>query len=191
MPKRKDPAKLTAIHHATTRLVVKTGFSGMKMAQVAAEAGLATGTLYIYYKNKEVLINEVFLVTRQEIADVMQDESLKEETFYETFEATWRAYFEYCYRQPDKMLFVEQFRYSGMISEKNLIASDGYFEPYNEFLRLGQKQGFLRRMDLETLKAQVRGACHEIVRQLLKKEEEPAEHLLDLCFDMAWSSVRK
>ena len=191
MPRRRDPAKLEALHHATPRLVVKTGFAGLKMAEVAKEAGLATGTTYIYYKNKEALINAVYLTTRQEIADLLKNPALEGETFYETFEAIWLAYFEFCYQQPDKMLFVEQFRYSGMITEKNLEAADAYFLEYDEFLKRGQKQGFLRRMDLGTMKAQIRGACHEIVKQLHQERVEPNEHLLDLCFDMAWSSVRK
>lgn len=191
MPRSKDPAKLDMIHQATTRLVVKTGFTGLKMAEVAAEAGLATGTVYIYYKNKSVLINEVFIRTRKEVADVLQDPGLQRETFYETFEATWLAYFHFCYGQPDKMLFVEQFRYSGMIRDKNLEESEGYFESYDKFLKMGQKQGFLRRMDLGIMKAQIRGACHEIVKRLHKDQIQPSEMLLDLCFDMAWSSVRK
>ncbi len=191
MPKQKDPAKIEMIHQATTRLVVRTGFTGLKMAEVAAEAGLATGTVYIYYKNKEVLVNEVYVKTRKEIAELLQNPDLQRETFYETFEAIWTTYFHFCHQQPDKMQFVEQFRYSGMISDKNLEASDGFFEGYDQFLRMGQKQGFLRRMDLGTMKAQIRGACHEIVKQLHKGHSQLTDSLLDLCFDMAWSSVRK
>ncbi len=191
MPKRKDPAKLKSIHEATTRLVVNTGFTGLKMAQVAAEAGLATGTVYIYYKNKEALINEVYLITQKEIANLLQDPELQGETFYETFEATWMAYFQFCYHQMDKMLFVKQFRYSGMIRPSNLEMSDAYFEAYDEFLKKGQKQGFLRRMNLGIMKAQIRGACYEIVKQLRLEDITPDERLLEECFDMAWNSVRK
>jgi AcrR family transcriptional regulator len=42
MPKIKDENKTSLIHHATLRLLTKTGFGGLKMADVAKEAGLAT-----------------------------------------------------------------------------------------------------------------------------------------------------
>ncbi len=191
MPKRRDPEKLEMIQRATTKLVVKTGFTGLKMAEVASEAGLATGTVYIYYKSKEVLVNEVFMKTRKEIADLLQNPNLQRDTFYETFEAIWLTYFHFCHQQQDKIQFIEQFRYSGMIWANNLQVSDGYFEKYDQFLLKGQKQGFLRRMELGTMKAQLRGACHEIVKQLRKDRVRLSDSLLDLCFDMAWNSVRK
>ena len=52
MPKLKDDQKLKDIQTAAMKLVNKTGFIGLKMAEVASEAKLATGTLYIYYKSK-------------------------------------------------------------------------------------------------------------------------------------------
>ncbi|MBK7429323.1 MAG: helix-turn-helix transcriptional regulator [Saprospiraceae bacterium] len=39
---------------------MKSGYTDLRMADVAKEAGMATGTLYIYFKNKEELINTLF-----------------------------------------------------------------------------------------------------------------------------------
>lgn len=191
MARPRDPRKLLAIHQAATQLLVKTGFTGLKMAQVAAEAQLATGTLYIYYKNKEALINGVFLATQEEIRACLEEPTLEQETFYETFEARWKAYFQFCFAQPDKMLFVEQFQYSGLVSEKTISKAESLFTGYDEFLIKGQKQGFLRRMDLGIIKAQLRGATHEIVKKMQQTVTECSEDALDLCFDLAWNSVRK
>ena len=52
MPKIKDENKIASIQMAAMKLVIKTGFVGLKMADVAAGAGIATGTLYIYYSSK-------------------------------------------------------------------------------------------------------------------------------------------
>ena len=49
MPKLKDEQKLAAIQTAALRLVIRTGFSGLKIAEVAREAGIGTGTMYVYY----------------------------------------------------------------------------------------------------------------------------------------------
>ena len=54
--KLKDDDKLRAIARATFALVEQTGLSGLTMAAIAREAGLATGTLYVYFRSKEELL---------------------------------------------------------------------------------------------------------------------------------------
>ena len=45
MSRPKDETKIEAIFEATLKLVQKSGFNGLKMADVAKAAGMATGTL--------------------------------------------------------------------------------------------------------------------------------------------------
>src|ERR1700676_4574377 len=58
--KPKDDDKLQAIAAAAFALVEETGLSGLTIANVARTAGIATGTLYVYYSSKEDLINDLF-----------------------------------------------------------------------------------------------------------------------------------
>src|ERR1700688_2497515 len=58
--KPKNDEKLGAIADATFALVEKTGLSGLTMADIALAAGIATGTLYVYYPSKEALINDLY-----------------------------------------------------------------------------------------------------------------------------------
>ena len=58
--KPKDDKKLRAITRATFALVEQTGLSGLTMAAIAREAGLATGTLYVYFKSKEDLLTGLY-----------------------------------------------------------------------------------------------------------------------------------
>ena len=51
--REKDPNKLAAIYKATLKTVLREGFSGLKMGSVAKEAGIATGTMYVYFESKE------------------------------------------------------------------------------------------------------------------------------------------
>jgi AcrR family transcriptional regulator len=49
MSRPRDENKIEVIYEATLKLVLETGFNGLKMADVAKAANLATGTLYIYF----------------------------------------------------------------------------------------------------------------------------------------------
>ena len=55
MPRIKDENKIQAIYQATLALVLKSGYAELNMAAVAKEAGIATGSIYTYFKNKEAL----------------------------------------------------------------------------------------------------------------------------------------
>lgn len=52
-----------AILSAAERVFARSGFEGTRMAEVAAEAGLATGTLYNYFANRDELLSS--LVSRR------------------------------------------------------------------------------------------------------------------------------
>ncbi|MDD2804505.1 MAG: TetR/AcrR family transcriptional regulator [Elusimicrobiales bacterium] len=49
-----------AILQAATRVLSSRGFEGLTMDEVAKEAGVAKGTLFLYYRHKEDLVLAVF-----------------------------------------------------------------------------------------------------------------------------------
>lgn len=61
----------TRIEQAALSLVAKSGFKALQMSDVAKGAGIATGTLYRYFANKEALACSVFeTATQKEVAQV-------------------------------------------------------------------------------------------------------------------------
>ena len=57
--KLRDENKVNIIFEASLNLIFDDGIAGLTMAKIAKKAGIATGTLYIYFKNKEVLLQEL------------------------------------------------------------------------------------------------------------------------------------
>jgi len=59
------------IVQAAARVLSRSGFAGLSMASVAAEAGVATGTVYKHYDGKAALVTAVFrTVVAREVAAV-------------------------------------------------------------------------------------------------------------------------
>lgn len=60
-------AQAQAIVHAAMKVLSEQGFAGLSMAAVAAEAGVATGTVYKSFSGKAELVTAVFrdVVTRE------------------------------------------------------------------------------------------------------------------------------
>ncbi len=51
-----DPALQGKILEAARTVLAEHGYTGTRMADVAAQAGIATGTIYLYFKSKDALV---------------------------------------------------------------------------------------------------------------------------------------
>ena len=58
---RKKEDRPQEILDAALELFVKQGFAATKVSQIARKAGVTPGTLYVYYKNKEAILQEVVM----------------------------------------------------------------------------------------------------------------------------------
>ena len=59
MARTLDLAKRTAILDAAKSIFIKDGYNTAKMSDIAQEAGVAQGTLYLYYDSKESLASAI------------------------------------------------------------------------------------------------------------------------------------
>ena len=57
---RSVPDKRAAILAAATHVFAKKGFFNSKISDIASAAGVADGTVYLYFKNKEDILHSVF-----------------------------------------------------------------------------------------------------------------------------------
>ncbi len=60
---RKDAAKYQAILDAAIKVMAQTGYHGAQVARIAREAGVADGTVYLYFKNKEDILISILRET--------------------------------------------------------------------------------------------------------------------------------
>lgn len=54
------PDKREAILRAATHVFARNGYAGSKVADIARHAGVADGTVYLYFKNKEDVLHSIF-----------------------------------------------------------------------------------------------------------------------------------
>jgi len=62
-----DPEKRKRLLHAAVQTFGRRGFHEAKVADIAAEAGVAEGTVYLYFRSKEDLLGCVFDETMDEV----------------------------------------------------------------------------------------------------------------------------
>lgn len=70
--RHKDSEKYSRIIAAATKVFAQKGFYKAKVSDIAQEAGIADGTIYIYFKHKDDILISLFEEKMQEVLDNME-----------------------------------------------------------------------------------------------------------------------
>ena len=69
--RRKDDEKEQRIRRSVITLMLKEGFNGTSIAKIAKMAGVSPATVYIYYENKEDMLQDIYLQYSDEVFDYL------------------------------------------------------------------------------------------------------------------------
>ena len=72
--RHKNYEKYKKIIDAATKVFAKKGFYNAKVSEIAQEAGIADGTIYIYFKHKDDILISLFEEKMQEVLDNMKQQ---------------------------------------------------------------------------------------------------------------------
>lgn len=78
MPRKKQEEKYSKILDAATRVFAREGFHNAKIEDVAKEAGVAHGTVYLYFGGKDDLLISIFRENLEELVEYVGSEVDKE-----------------------------------------------------------------------------------------------------------------
>jgi AcrR family transcriptional regulator len=191
MARTKDNLKIDAIYEATLKLVLKTGFTGLKMEAVAKLAKLATGTVYIYFKNKEVLINQLYLHLKKAKTDKLLEVYDPKDPFEISFKKLWFHYLEISLAEPERMIFIELFTHTSYLTPKTKKQGDQLLEPLISFIKQGTKEGIIRNHPPEIILSQLLGPVYEMVKLENEGTVKLTKGMKLGLFEMAWSGIIK
>ncbi|MGD8173728.1 TetR/AcrR family transcriptional regulator [Vibrio sp. TRT 21S02] len=74
---------------AAEKLIAEQGFQGLSMQKLAAEAGVAAGTIYRYFSDKEHLLDEVRLHVARRVATAVQSGVTEDMPLKERYRTMW------------------------------------------------------------------------------------------------------
>jgi AcrR family transcriptional regulator len=170
------------IFSAALKVALRTGYAGLTMADVAKQAGIATGTVYIYFKNKSALINQLYLHPKQAKTRAMMTAYQADADFLTNFESLWRSYMELSLEDPERMMFLEQYVRSPYLTPAVRKKSEQLLAPLAELLAAGQAAGQVRKTAPDILISALMGSANEIVKYHLDRKERPSRKTLDECY---------
>ena len=109
--------KRKKIIEVAIKLFVERGFHGTPTSLIAKESGIATGTLFNYFKTKDILINEIFIEIKLEQKEIILKDLEAAKTSKMKLKKIWNNLIVWEIENPEKRKFVNYFSNSNFISD--------------------------------------------------------------------------
>jgi AcrR family transcriptional regulator len=188
--KPKDEGKIEEIFAATLQLVKDYGLSGITMNMIAKKAGFATGTVYIYFENKEELILKLFEKCMFNYSNEYFAGFDPEAPFKVAFHTIWMNMVRYSVSRFDELIFIEQCFHSPFIPEDTRKASKERFKPWRELIDRGKREKLIKPIDSLWLMIYVRGIIREMVKHAEYNNLKMTPELKEIMFSMCWDGIK-
>ncbi len=183
--------KYHRILNAAVRVFAENGFHQATISQIAREAGVADGTIYLYFKNKKDILSHFFNHTTREVFDRFRDAVDREDGAENKLRSLIRTHLAEFQKYRDMaVVFQREALLARQVSEEDIKAiTRMYLEILDEIIRDGQREKTIRKQIPRGLaKRFILGAINEVINTWVVSGEgrdlvKMADPLVDLCLD--------
>lgn len=108
----RDEKKERTIRKRALEMIVKRGFDGFSMQKLAKAASVSPATLYIYFKDRDDLVFQLYRETMERLSEETLKDFDPAMSFEQGLRVQWRNRARFCLDRPLEAHFLEQIRYS-------------------------------------------------------------------------------
>lgn len=183
--------KRDLIMNAALKLFVENGFHGTATGKIAQEAGVATGTLFQYFKTKDELVIALYLKFKEEMFLLISNHSDIKNDIKESIKSNILSSLYWALDNQTKFHFIQQFQTSPYIGKVEQEILNRQLEPHLALIQKGIQMGALKPMPTDLIYSlisnQVFGVYQYITSKPLSKSKK--QEIIETTFEMLWDMV--
>jgi AcrR family transcriptional regulator len=180
--------KQEAILNTALRLFVERGFFGTPTSLISKEAGVATGTLFFYFKTKEELIDTLYLRVKAEAAQAFCKDLDEETDAKAKLNRLGRNAIAWGLECPEKMKFMELFAHSPFVSTTAQEEGMSRFIFLLDLIDQGIREGLIRDYDKKLLIFMMSSSFSGLIaRVAMAGSAAEREQIIDQGMEFIWS----
>lgn len=181
--------KSEAILAATCEIIAERGLHNTPMSAIARKAGMAAGTLYLYFDNKDILINEVYLyLSRKSYAYVTQ-RIKPDEPFKEWMRGMWNATMQWQLQYPSAFNVIQQCETSGILRPETIQLREELESPYYRKFEKAIEESVIKDLPRQVVYALFMGPITILTHLQAKGEIEITDEILDQTYTQLESAL--
>ena len=176
--------KKTIILNAALDLIDAQGIHNAPMAKIAKDANVAAGTLYLYFENKQVLVDELYTSIKSDMSKSILELVNKAETFEEKLYMCWRGFLDYFMENPKKTRFLDIYSCSSYISTQLVDSNYKLFDVYINMIKEAIEKKIIKDLPVVTILSYVIGPIKELQDQHETLGVEIDEEIIKSMYDI-------
>jgi len=184
---KKVSDKRTALLQAALELFAENGLSGSTTADIAKRAGVASGTLFLYFRNKDELIAAVYEDVRQRLASAARTAS-GETALRERFILMLGGYLQFFLENPNMIIFCERYHFSKYRDTRS--DEQDPFHDLTMLLRRAREEGVVKNLPDFILASIALAPLVSIARERLVRDVRIDTDLADRIAWACWDALR-
>jgi AcrR family transcriptional regulator len=164
------------ILQATLTLIPQHGLNGLRISQIAHQADCSPGIIYHYFESKDEIILSLGEIVTAEFGRALNVDHLVTLTPFERLKQGWLNTFHYFVSNPEKTLFLEQYKNSPYQSDESFGAD---FEKLIVTLNEDIANGRLKNFPIMIMYEMTLTVAISLAKQVVKGHLVVDEELLD------------
>jgi len=167
--------KYHQILEAAVKVFARQGFRQSTVAQIAKEAGVADGTIYLYFKNKDDILVQFFSFRAKQVFESFREEVDRAQTSLDKLRNLVRRHLAEFQRDRDGAVVyqVETHQNSRLAEAQIREMSQMYRNLISEIVEQGQQEGTIRKdLYVGLVKRFIIGAVDEVINTWLHSDGE-------------------
>jgi len=190
----KNSNKRDDILQAALELIAEHGFHEAPMSLIAEKANVGSGTIYIYFKSKDDLIQEIHLMLEKKILSVVEEYYPSGKDIKERLIHIGRTVITYLLNNPVHFRFIEQYfnsPYGESLQRERIFGENEQFDIFRNLIEQGIKEKVLKDLPVFMHFALGFGPTVIMVRDHVLNLIELDDVLINQALEAYWDAVKK
>ncbi|HEY7866139.1 MAG TPA: TetR/AcrR family transcriptional regulator [Psychromonas sp.] len=174
-------------------LLAERGFYGLSMKALANSAGVAAGTIYRYFENKEDMINQLHQHVKQELAVVTFKGLDQELSQKEKYALCWRNTYQSVLTNPNRLIAVSMLFLRPCVKGQEMLScNDQLFAPLFNIYEQGIREQIFHDFPIPALISLSFESSVNLAKKVINHSiEQPDEQLIRQIIDASWQAILK
>jgi TetR/AcrR family transcriptional regulator, repressor of fatR-cypB operon len=182
--------KRASILQAALELFAERGFHGTAVPLVAERAGVAAGTIYRYFENKEALVNELYQHWKRRMIEEIMTDFPQQTSAREQFHFFWQKIVHFAQENPCAMKFLELQHHAPYLDDASRHIEECSFQTALAFLENGKEKQSIRSCPSTLLMAITWGSFVGLIRASWEGKLSLEPETVNQAEQCAWEAIR-
>ena len=187
MARPRSVEKRKALLEAATEIFSKRGLSA-PTASVTETAGLAEGTLFVYFKDKDDLINCLYQELKKDLAQAILSNYPNKASIQNRTKHLWNKYVEWGIQNPKQIALLHKLKVWEGLKPETREASMAHCTELQDLIETAIKDNIFRKVPREFVTTML-SAQAEATMQFMKNFPKQANFYKDKGFEIFWNGI--